>query len=279
MDMSGDFNVNISIEQHHDIQERYLREVPSILPEERPLEWQTLKAVKTSLSSTPVLDEQICDFEAATWEELQTITKAKHESGLKQVLINTWPGTLENGDLGLAALPNRMTEFREKLELSIQYAKALDCERMHVMAGRKPKYEDEAMEEVYLDNLQYSADRLQRENILALIEPINSRITEPNYFLTDIHKAIEYIKKVNHPNLKLMFDCFHIQIMDGNLTKNIKQYLPYIGHIQIASVPDRGEPVDGEIDYQYFFKMLDEVGYEGYIGLEYKPRGRYGKQY
>ncbi|KAJ8305330.1 hypothetical protein KUTeg_015875 [Tegillarca granosa] len=131
------------------------------------------------------------------------------------------------------------------------------------------------------------------EGILALIEPLNTRHTAPNYFLYDIHTAVDYLKRMDHPNVKLQFDFFHIQIMDGNLTANIEKYLPYIvhvytnirhllvnstyvvGHIQVAQVPDRGEPnLHGEINYKYIFKMLEEKGYDGYIGLEYNPRGK-----
>lgn len=207
-------------------------------------------------------------------EPLETVKKAKEESGLQQILINAWPGDLTKGDLGLAALPSRQAEFDEKLELSIAYAKALDCKRMHIQAGNKPKTADPDLEKTYLANIKNAADKLQKEGILALIEPLNTRHTAPNYFLYDIHTAVDYLKRMDHPNVKLQFDFFHIQIMDGNLTANIEKYLPYIGHIQVAQVPDRGEPnLHGEINYKYIFKMLEEKGYDGYIGLEYNPRG------
>ncbi|XP_069128137.1 putative hydroxypyruvate isomerase isoform X2 [Argopecten irradians] len=183
-------------------------------------------------------------------EPLETIQKARAEAGVEQILINAWPGDLQNGEIGIAALPHKVKEFKESLETSIEYAKALNCKRMHVMAGLKPVFKDEAMEEVFLDNIRYAAERLSKEGILALIEPINSRLSIPKYFLTDIHKAVEYIQKIDHPNLKLQFDVFHVQIMDGNLTGNLKKYLPHIGHVQIAQVPDRGEPTDGEVNFR-----------------------------
>ncbi|XP_069128136.1 putative hydroxypyruvate isomerase isoform X1 [Argopecten irradians] len=207
-------------------------------------------------------------------EPLETIQKARAEAGVEQILINAWPGDLQNGEIGIAALPHKVKEFKESLETSIEYAKALNCKRMHVMAGLKPVFKDEAMEEVFLDNIRYAAERLSKEGILALIEPINSRLSIPKYFLTDIHKAVEYIQKIDHPNLKLQFDVFHVQIMDGNLTGNLKKYLPHIGHVQIAQVPDRGEPTDGEVNFRYVFKLLTDLGYDGYIGLEYIPRGK-----
>ncbi|XP_046561297.1 putative hydroxypyruvate isomerase [Haliotis rubra] len=199
---------------------------------------------------------------------------AREGAGLEQVLINGYPGDLANGDLGLAALPSRKEEFREKLELSIQYANALECKRMHLMAGRRGQVDDKVMEETFLDNLQYAADRLQKEGILAVIEPVNNRISVPDYFLYDPHKGLEYVKRLNHPNLKLQFDVFHVQIMDGNLTKNLKEMFPYIGHIQISQVPERHEPDSpGEINYPYVFQVLENLGYDGYIGLEYNPKG------
>ncbi|XP_041360095.1 putative hydroxypyruvate isomerase [Gigantopelta aegis] len=207
-------------------------------------------------------------------ESLESIVNAKKEAGIEQVLVNAYPGDLKNGEMGIAALPHKRKEFQDKLELSIQYARALDCKRMHILAGLQPVYDDKTMEEEYLNNIEYAATRLQKEGILALIEPINSRVSFPKYFLSQPEKALKYVKKVNHPNLKMQFDFFHVQIMDGNLTSKLKEYLPHIGHIQISQVPDRGEPDDGgEINYRYIFKLLEDLHYDGYIGLEYKPRG------
>ncbi|KAH3867284.1 putative hydroxypyruvate isomerase [Dreissena polymorpha] len=212
-----------------------------------------------------------CTFPYA--EGSEELGEACKEAGLQHVLINNWPGKMEKGELGLAALPDRVQDFRMQLELSIEYANCLDCKRMHIMAGRTSRYDHEEMENTYLDNLRFAADRLQKEGIMCLIEPLNSRITAPNYFLNNLHKGVEYIKKVNHPNLKLQFDVFHAQIISGDLTGNLKKYLPFIGHIQIAQVPDRGEPdLNGEVNYKYIFRLLEDIGYEGFIGLEYKPR-------
>ncbi|KAK6179010.1 hypothetical protein SNE40_011466 [Patella caerulea] len=204
-------------------------------------------------------------------DELST---AKTKSGLDQVLINAYQGNPNNGDLGIGAIPGREAEFKEKLETSIQIAKLLQCTRMHIMAGLKSEFSEHEMEKTYLENLKYAAERLEKENMMALIEPINNRLTVPKYFLYDFDKAVEYIKVLNCPNLKLQLDLFHLQIMDGNLTDNIKKYLPITGHIQISQVPSRGEPdSQGEIDYSYILKLIDELGYDGYIGLEYKPIG------
>ncbi|XP_029640085.1 putative hydroxypyruvate isomerase [Octopus sinensis] len=207
-------------------------------------------------------------------EDISVLKAAKEKSGVEHVLINSWPGDLASGQLGIAALTNERKTFRDKLELTIEYAKALDCKRVHIMAAKLPKYSDSAVEETFTDNLQYAADRLMKENIMGLIEPINSRLSVPKYFLDNLHKALKYVQELNHPNLKLQFDFFHVQIMDGNLTANFKDFLPYIGHIQISQVPNRGEPnTDGEINYNYIFKMLQSSNYDGYIGLEYNPVG------
>ncbi|KAK7099716.1 putative hydroxypyruvate isomerase [Littorina saxatilis] len=211
-------------------------------------------------------------------ESMESLSSAKKAAGLEQILINSYPGDISKGDLGIAIFPDRVDEFREKLEMSIQYAKALDCKRMHVMAGKKPADIDEAMlkkfEETFISNMTYAADRLQKEGILALAESVNERVSVPNYFLGHPHKALQYVKKINHPNLKVQFDVFHVQIMDGSITQNLKEQFPYIGHVQISQVPDRGEPDEnGEICFPYFFNLLQEMGYNGFVGCEYVPRG------
>jgi len=212
-------------------------------------------------------------------EDMEVLKNAKEKAGLEQVLINGFPGDLKSGDIGFAAHPGREQEFKEKLELSISYAKALGCKRMHIMSGRVPNDADnqlrEKMMETFISNITYAAERLQRDGILALIEAVNDRISMPGYFMSNPLTGLEIVKKVNHPNLKFQFDIFHVQIMDGNLTKNIEKFLPHIGHIQIAQVPERGEPdTPGEINYQYVFSVLENLGYDGFIGLEYKPRGK-----
>ncbi|KAH9515279.1 hypothetical protein Btru_014050 [Bulinus truncatus] len=212
-------------------------------------------------------------------EPLEKLKAAREKAGVEQVLINAFPGDLKSGDLGLAALPDRVQDFKDGLELSVQYANALNCKRMHIMAGRVPKditpAVRERMKKTYMENLRFAADRLSKEGILALIEAVNNRISIPDYFLSCPHEGLEIVKQLNHPNLKFQFDIFHVQIMDGNLTMNIQEFLPFIGHIQLAQVPDRGEPDEnGEINFPYIFKVLENAGYQGYIGLEYKPKGK-----
>uniref|UniRef100_A0A3Q4HWB6 Hydroxypyruvate isomerase n=1 Tax=Neolamprologus brichardi TaxID=32507 RepID=A0A3Q4HWB6_NEOBR len=151
--------------------------------------------------------------------------------------------------------------------------------RIHLMAGRVPVDSDrdtvaKEMEAVFVQNLKYAADILSKEGITGLIEPINTRITDPRYFLDSPHQASAILEKVGKPNMKLQMDIFHWQIMDGNLTQNIQKYIPIIGHVQIAQVPGRNEPDSaGELSYSYLFDTLENIGYQGYIGCEYKPQG------
>lgn len=209
--------------------------------------------------------------------EVERLRRARRDAGVEVVLINTPPGDVEAGDLGLAAVPGREAEFKQGLDLALSYAKALDCKRIHLMAGRVPVGSKRAsvameMEMVFIQNLKYAADVLSKEGITGLIEPINTRITDARYFLDSPHHAATILEKVGRPNIMLQMDVFHWQIMDGNLTQNIQKYFPLIGHIQIAQVPGRNEPgVAGELDFSYLFSALEEQGYQGYIGCEYKP--------
>ncbi|KAM3620290.1 uncharacterized protein V6R79_021144 [Siganus canaliculatus] len=186
-------------------------------------------------------------------------------------------GNVKAGDLGLGAVPGREAEFRQGLDLAVKYAKALDCRRIHLMAGRVPVDSQRVtvakeMEATFVQNLSYAADVLSKEGITGLIEPINTRITDPRYFLDSPHHAAAVLEKVAKPNIKLQMDVFHWQIMDGNLTQNIQNYFPLIGHVQIAQVPGRNEPdSEGELNYSYVLETLKKLGYQGFIGCEYKP--------
>ncbi|XP_069378747.1 putative hydroxypyruvate isomerase isoform X2 [Paralichthys olivaceus] len=218
----------------------------------------------------------------AAWlydSDLKELQRARAAAGVEVVLINTPPGDVKAGDLGLGSVPGREAEFRQGLVMAIEYAKALDCKRIHLMAGRVPVGSQRTavvkeMEAVFVQNLTYAADILSKEGITGLVEPINTRITDPRYFLDCPHQAAVILGKVGQPNIKLQMDIFHWQIMDGNLTHNINKYFPIIGHIQIAQVPGRNEPDSkGELNYNYLFKTLENNGYQGYIGCEYKPLG------
>ncbi|XP_041277240.1 putative hydroxypyruvate isomerase [Onychostruthus taczanowskii] len=209
----------------------------------------------------------------------QELRAAAERARVRIALLNTPPGDQEAGELGLAAVPGRQAAFRQGLEAAVHYARAVGCPRIHVMAGRVPLGTDRAavageMETTFIENLRYTADLLSQEDMIGLLEPINNRITDPRYYLNTPHQAAAILEKVGRPNLKLQLDLFHCQIMDGNLSRNLETYFPLIGHIQIAQVPGRHEPDSpGELNFPYIFELLESLGYAGYVGCEYAPKG------
>lgn len=211
--------------------------------------------------------------------DLQDLQRAREAAGVEVVLINTPPGNVQSGDLGLGAVPGKEEDFRQGLDLAIKYAKALECKRIHLMAGRVPVGSNRSdlakeMETTFVKNLTYAADVLSKEGLSGMIEPINTRLTDPRYFLDSPHQAAAILEMVGKPNIKMQMDIFHWQIIDGNLTQNIQKYFPLIGHIQIAQVPGRNEPDSaGELNYVYLLNLLKNLKYQGYIGCEYKPLG------
>lgn len=193
--------------------------------------------------------------------------------GLSQVLFNLPPGDFAAGERGLAALPGREAEFRESVDRAIEYAQALGCPRLHAMAGlATDETQRPRMRELYLDNLRYAARRLAEYGLTLLIEPINTR-SIPGYFINRQAEAHAILAELGEPNLRVQLDFFHAQIMEGDLAATFKRFQAGVGHIQIAGVPDRHEPDSGEVNYPYLFQLLDEAGYDGWIGCEYNPRG------
>lgn len=192
--------------------------------------------------------------------------------GLTQALFNLSPGDWDAGERGLAALPGRESEFRESVELAAQYAEALGCAQVHVMAGIVPDgAERERYEACYVENLNHAAEMLGASGIRALIEPLNTT-DMPGYLLTGSEQARRIIQAVGSPNLFLQYDIYHMQIMEGHLAESIARDQDIIRHIQIAGVPGRHEPDVGEINYPFIFNYLDEIGYDGWVGCEYRPQ-------
>ncbi|MDH4018848.1 MAG: hydroxypyruvate isomerase family protein [Xanthomonadales bacterium] len=205
--------------------------------------------------------------------EAEELRSALDSNGLSQVLFNLPPGDWDAGERGLAALPGREVEFRKSVSTAIRYAEVLDCPRLHAMAGLKPESADaDACFETYISNLRYAAKELATVGKTLLVEPINPRDI-PGFFLNHQEVAREVIKRVDEPNLKVQFDVYHCQIVQGDLTRSLEAQFPHIGHIQIAGVPDRHEPDIGEVNFPWLFDKLDDLGYEGWIGCEYRPRG------
>ena len=193
---------------------------------------------------------------------------------LEVVLFNTPPGNWEEGDRGLASLPGREHDFAASVATALRFALALKCSRLHVMAGVLP-HDADADERarrmrLFVRNLKFACEEAALQNVTILIEPINPR-DMPNYLLTTQTEAHAIRAEVGLPNLRVQMDLYHAQIVEGDLTEKIRRWIQYIGHFQIAGVPDRHEPDQGEINYAWMFKLLDELKYEGWIGCEYRP--------
>ena len=194
------------------------------------------------------------------------------DNDLEQVLFNLPPGDWAAGERGLACLPQRQGEFAESVEQALNYAMLLDCERLHCMAGLRPVGVGEAeLEATYIANLRYAADRFATIGATVMIEPINSRIDMPGYWLDSIEQGFRLLQAVDRSNVKLQYDIYHAQIIAGDLARTLEANLHRIGHIQIADNPGRHEPGTGEINYPFLFETLDRLGYDGWVGCEYKP--------
>jgi hydroxypyruvate isomerase len=192
--------------------------------------------------------------------------------GLTQALFNAPPGDWAKGERGLASLPGREDEFRRSVDRALDYARVLGNKRLHVMAGLIAPGEDRARHrEVYLRNLAYAATAARDIGITVVIEPINTR-NIPGFFLNRQDEAHAVCRDVGAPNLRVQMDLFHCQIVEGDMAVKIRQYIANVGHIQIAGVPERFEPDVGEVNYPYLFALVDELGYDGWIGCEYHPR-------
>jgi 2-dehydrotetronate isomerase len=192
-------------------------------------------------------------------------------AGLKQALFNMPPGDWTAGERGLAALPGREKEFHGSVQKAVDYARAIGTPLLHMMAGIADASDDRAIN-AYKDALIFAADTARAAGVGLVIEPINGR-DMPGYFLNNFGRAIELIKELNHGNVKLQFDIYHRQIMHGDVLTGLAEMMPLIGHVQIASVPGRHEPGSGELDDFKIFKALDALGYDGYVGCEYRPEG------
>ncbi len=199
------------------------------------------------------------------------------EHGLVQILFNAPPGNWAAGERGLAALPGKEAEFRAGMHNALEYARTLSCPRVHVMAGVEPAgAERAAMRRTFKDNLTWAAGLAAPAGIELLIEPINTR-DMPGYFLNRQDEAHAIVEEIASPALKVQMDLYHCQIVEGDLSMKLQKYLgrsgrKNVGHMQIASVPGRNEPDRGEVNYDYLFEQIDELGYDGWIGCEYRPR-------
>lgn len=200
--------------------------------------------------------------------ELSDLLRA---NGLTQALFNLSAGDFAAGERGLACLPGREAEFMDSVGQGIEYARALGNSRIHIMAGIVPQGVDMAeLEATYKQNIRAAARLFAKHGLTVCVEAINQR-SMPGYFLRNQAQAARYAADMGEPNVRLQFDVFHVQMEEGCVALKLREFLPIIGHIQIAGVPDRHEPDTGEINYTYIFELLDELDYSGFVGCEYAP--------
>lgn len=207
----------------------------------------------------------------------ETLAQRHAEHGLEMVLLNAPPGDWLAGMRGLACLPGHEPEFRESIRRALEYAAALGCPRVHIMSGiRPPAADPAALHRLYVGNLTWAAEQAAVAGVMLLLEPLNSR-DMPGYFLNRQDTAHALVAEVASPFLQVQMDLYHCQISEGDLATKLRTYLhdpltSNIGHIQIAGVPERHEPDAGEVNFPFLFELLDDLGYTGWIGCEYRPR-------
>ena len=191
--------------------------------------------------------------------------------GLALVLHNLPAGNWDAGERGIACHPDRMAEFREGVAQAIVYAKALGVKQLNCLAGKAPPgVADDVLRQTFVENLRFAAAELKNAGLRLLIEPINT-FDIPGFYLHRTAQAVSILDEVGADNAFVQYDIYHAQRMEGELTATLHKYLPRIGHIQLADNPGRNEPGSGEINYPFLFAQLDRIGYDGWIGCEYKP--------
>lgn len=199
--------------------------------------------------------------------------EAIERSRVTMLGLNTPVGNAEAGEFGLGALPGREGEFGQAVEQAVSYGSAIGASAVHCMAGIVADHDLAAAEDTFVANLKRAADKAAQAGMTVLIEPINHR-DKPGYFLSRVEQAAAIIARVERANVKILFDCYHTQIMQGDLIRRLEAHRDLIGHVQIAAVPSRAEPDEGEVAFAAICRALDGMGYGGWVGAEYKPRGR-----
>lgn len=231
-------------------------------------EWPFLDRFDAAADAGFAAVEYLFPYEAPP----EAIAERLARNNLQQALFNLPPGDWTAGERGIAALPGRFDELKSSVDRALDYAAATGVKRLHLMAGLADPHNEQATS-LYRQAVSYTAGRLAESGIDLLLEPINGR-NMPGYFLNDFGAAEKLIADLGLPNLKLQFDIYHRQIIHGDVAMALRRLLPLTGHIQIASVPSRNEPDGEELNYPYLFGEIDRLGYDGFIGCEYIPRGR-----
>ncbi len=201
----------------------------------------------------------------------EAVGERLRKNGLTQALFNLPPGDWNAGEKGFAALSERFADLQESLRTALPYAQATGVKRLHLMAGIADRGDPKAVA-AFRKSVAWAAEFLSPHDLDVVIEPINPR-NVPGYFLNDFGFARDLIEELKIPNLKLQFDIYHCQIIHGDVTMRLREMMPITGHIQIASIPSRNEPDGEELNYPYLFAELDRLGYRGFVGCEYVPRG------
>jgi hydroxypyruvate isomerase len=204
----------------------------------------------------------------------EVVEQKLRENRLENVLFNMPPGNWAAGERGIGCIPGREEEFRAGVDKALEYAERLGTKRLHAMPGVAPAGADRnRLRATFVANLRYAAEKLSARGITLLIEAINTRDI-PGYFLNTQAESYAVLTEINAPNLKMQMDLYHMQVVEGDLAMKLRQYAAHCEHIQIAGVPARQEPDTGEVNYPYLFTLLDEIGYKGWIGCEYRPAGK-----
>lgn len=207
---------------------------------------------------------------------IETIKNALEKNQLKLVLFNTPAGDVNQGEWGVSAIPGREMQSHQHIDTALEYAIALDCPNVHIMAAVVPKGADKAQyQQTFINNIRYAADKFKPYGINILLEALSPEV-KPDYLLKSQFDTLDIVEQIARDNVFVQLDYFHAQNVDGNLSRLTDKLKGKFAHVQIASVPDRHEPDEGEINYDYIFNKLDEIGYQGFIGCEYKPRGETG---
>jgi hydroxypyruvate isomerase len=201
------------------------------------------------------------------------VAKAAADAGLTVALFNIPPGDWAAGERGYAANPSRRKEARVGAELALRYAKTLGCSTLHLMAGKIPADADRRLwKDALIENARFAADLTAEHGITIVLEAINTKVDIPGYFYDQTDDVLEILDLADRPNLKLMYDAYHMQIMEGDLANTFLRILPRVGHVQIAGVPGRKEPANGEVNWPWLLGFMVDAGYEGWIGCEYFPK-------
>ena len=235
--------------------------------------------VSTMFPDVPVAERfaaaRAIGFEAVEYlfpygESPRDIRRRLCDTGIRMILLNTPLGDAGAGERGLAAVPERQADFKDHFEQALCYARTLDVPMIHVMAGVVAEEQRNDAEVVFAENVRHAADVAANYGIRILLEPLNHEDT-PGYFLTLTAETRRLIQAIGRDNIALQYDLYHRQIMEGNLARGLADNLDLIAHIQFSSVPGRHEPQFGEVNMPYLFEVCDRLGYDGWIGCEYRP--------